>query len=351
MSFSQKIDLHSHWFSPRVTQLLLDKQKGIRFLRTKDKIWLDRQSNDALPHFFELGPQWFDIQLRIEHLQQHQIQRQLISWPTTLDIDVYISKDESISLSQTYNDDLAELIQQHPNQFSGLAYLSTSNLDHAQFELNRAHKTLGLFGGVLPIGVLSTSASAQQLKDLFHTANALKSHIYLHAGFGHSNIHNQIYLEHSGQISKETHLLNTSYVFASTVFTLLFTDFLDAYPDVTIQIAMLGGAAAFSLLIEQFRTKPERYGEHENYQRRLKQLYFDTGASGDGTIAIETLAKIVGTEQIVFGTDYAPVPSVQPIIQNIENTHLTLEQKQQIYFHNANHLFKDKGLSNHLKIA
>ena len=339
-----KIDLHSHWFSPKITQYLLSKQKGIRFIEQNDKILLDRQKNDALPQLFELGQQWFDIDLRLGHLEHNHVVHQLISWPTTLEIDSNIDVSESRYISRLYNNDLGELLSLYPAQFSALSYLSTSDLEFSADELKRGHEEFGFIGGVLPVGALSTYTSAQHFAYLFKAANDLGSHIYLHTGSAHDTIQQQVKDSALLATPPQIQILNTSYVFSSAVFTLLFTDFLDAYPNVTVQIAMLGGSGISALLIEQILQKQQRYPLPQEYQQRLSQITFDTGAAGDGIHAIEAMRHIFGIERLVFGTDYAPLPSVNTIIQNIEKTDLNQNEKQQLYFDTPARLLQQKGI-------
>ncbi|ANF83241.1 hypothetical protein A3K93_13425 (plasmid) [Acinetobacter sp. NCu2D-2] len=344
MTSLAKVDLHSHWFSPKITQYLLSKKTGIRFIEQNGKILLDRQKIDALPQLFELGVQWFDIDLRLDHLEHHQVVHQLLSWPTTLEIDSNIDVSESRYISRLYNNDLGELLSLYPAKFSALSYLSTSDIEFATDELKRGHEELGFIGGVLPVGALSSYASAQHFADLFKAANELGSHIYLHTGSAHDTVQQQVKSSELLATPVQLQILNTSYVFSSAVFTLLFTDFLDAYPNVTVQIAMLGGSGISALLIEQILQKQQRYPLPQQYQQRLSQITFDTGAAGDGIHAIEAMRHIFGIERLVFGTDYAPQASVNTVIQHIEQTDLTENEKQQLYFDTPAHLLKQKGI-------
>lgn len=339
-----KVDLHSHWFSPKIRQYLLSKQAGIRFLEQDGQIYLDRQKNDALPQFFALGSQWFDIDLRLAHLERHDVVHQLLSWPTTLEIDSNIDVSESRYISRLYNNDLAELVRLYPKQFSALSYLSTSDLEFAIDELKRGHLEQGFIGGVLPVGALSSYDAAQHFAALFKTANDLGSHIYLHTGSAHDTVTKQVKSADLPASAAYMHILNTSYVFSSAVFTLLFTDFLDSYPNVTVQIAMLGGSGITAFLVEQIQQKQQRYPLPEQYQQRLSQITFDTGAAGDGVHAIEAIRHIFGPQRLVFGTDYAPQPSVENVVQNIEKTDLNQNEKQQLYFDTPAQLLKQKGI-------
>ena len=145
-----KIDLHSHWFSPTVTRLLSERRQGVRIERAQaGSVALVRGVDDALPARFDLGPQWFDLDLRLEHLASVGIVHQLISWPTTLGVDPLSAPGEALELWQAYNKDLGQLVREHPAQFSAVAALSTSDIGWSVDELARAHEQRGLIGAVL----------------------------------------------------------------------------------------------------------------------------------------------------------------------------------------------------------
>ena len=43
----------------------------------------------------------------------------------------------------------------------------------------------------------------------------------------------------------------------------------------------------------------------------------DTGAAGRGAQAIALATRVLGAEQLVFGSDYAPVPDIAPGIAQV----------------------------------
>jgi predicted TIM-barrel fold metal-dependent hydrolase len=55
-------------------------------------------------------------------------------------------------------------------------------------------------------------------------------------------------------------------------------------------------------------------------EERFRQIYLDTGAGGRGPQAIALATRVFGADRIVFGTDYAPQPSVRPVIENIQKS-------------------------------
>lgn len=328
------IDLHSHWFSPTSIRLLSERSSNPRVLP-------DSLSLPALhcagagtdPSPFTLEAQWFDLDLRIAHLDQVGVQYQLISWPTTLGLDAALSASESLPIWRAYNDELAAAVRHHPQRLGGLAALSTADIRWSVDELQRAHDELGLLGAVLPINGFASLAGARHFAPLFERAQRLGSHIYLHTGYAHPSVAGQPPVLLHSDSAPQRYVLDVAWQFAAATLTLAYTDFLDDYPDVTVQIAMLGGAAIVANLAE--------LGQQDGHfaavgpQGRFSRLFFDTGAAGSGSRAMALAARVFGAEQIVFGSDYAPLPDITPILENLERSGLNTTEQQAIRQDNA----------------
>lgn len=87
-------------------------------------------------------------------------------------------------------------------------------------------------------------------------------------------------------------LLATATHLANGVVTLAFTNFLDAYSDVTVQVAMIGGTISY--VTEQIEMAAEESGS--GLSKTLKKVYLDTGQSGRGPRGIALAAKVFGAE-------------------------------------------------------
>ncbi|RII74200.1 hypothetical protein D0894_27695 [Pseudomonas monteilii] len=340
-----KIDLHSHWFAPSTQRLLGGRRTGMRLEDAGEgTATLVRGVQDGLPERFALGTHWFDIEQRLAHLESVGIIHQLLSWPTTLGLDPSAGPGELHGLWQAYNDDLGNLVRRYPSRFSGVAALSTSDIQWSARELARAHDSAGLIGAVLPVGVFSSTEAVERLRPLLEEGQRRRSHFYLHTGRGHASLAGQFAGTHAQDLPALRAAVNTAATFAHAVFTLLYSDVLDAYPDITVQVAMLGGAGTFANLLEQFLSAPQRYGEVD-IGTRLARLTFDTGAAGNGSEAIDTVVRLLGAEQVVFGTDYAPLPDTRQVIANICRVPLQAAARQAIFHDNAARLLRDKGVS------
>jgi predicted TIM-barrel fold metal-dependent hydrolase len=279
---SRIIDWHNHWLSPRVVEALSRRTASPRILRNdKGELVYDGGSvRGALPAL-TLATGFTSIDERLRHLDSVGVERQVISWPTTFGTDAALSAEEAVPLWKAYNEDLAELVAQHPDRLTGLAILPTSDIAWAAQELERAHNELGLIGATLPVGAFHSLEGANRLAPIFEIAQKQRSHIYLHTGAASAGIPGQFAPLPTDSVFARFGV-NAGWSFASAIVTLTLTDFLKPYPDVTLQIAMLGGAIAFHA--EFIEHGVARAGTNINVKAALRRVYIDTGSSSDRII-------------------------------------------------------------------
>ncbi len=86
---------------------------------------------------------------------------------------------------------------------------------------------------------------------------------------------------------------------SSAAITLTLTDFLDAYPDVTVQVANLGGTLPF--IIDLFDSSDIRDAGAPHPRPGLRRIFVDTASLGAGPIALA--AAVFGADRLLFGTD------------------------------------------------
>jgi predicted TIM-barrel fold metal-dependent hydrolase len=342
------LDLHNHWISPGAFEILSTKTVGVRYVTNeKGERNLVRPGvpTSGQRSFGLRGTQMFDgADVRLRHLDQHGVQRQLISWPTTSNVDPDLTAEEARLLWAAYNDDLSGLVRKNPDRFSGVAALSTLDIEWSAKELARSHDKLGLIGGVLPVNGFDTLEGAKAFAPVFETAQKYKSHIYLHTGYANSRIPGQPpHPAHEDSKSARAALDNLWNFTAATI-TLAFSGFLDAYPDVTVQVAQLGGVGGIALVAESVEQSAATSGVTD-IKGKFKRIYLDTGAGGRGPEAIALAARVFGAEQILFGTDYGAAASVVPVIENLYHSPITAADRQKIFRDNARALLASKGVA------
>ena len=132
--------------------------------------------------------------------------------------------------------------------------------------------------------------------------------------------------------------------FTAATITLAFSGFLDQYPDVTVQVAQLGGSGGIALVAEAVRESADRYGVVD-LKAKFQRIYLDTGAGGRGPEAIAVATRVFGPERVLFGTDYGAAGSVVPVIENLERSPITAEARRKIFRDNAKDLLASKGVA------
>jgi predicted TIM-barrel fold metal-dependent hydrolase len=347
------IDWHNHWIAPGVVKLLSQRTSPPGLVIGPDgaKFPLEKNGPAAKPQ----DPIWFDAGLRLRHLDQVGIQRQIVSFVGPA-YDGLLPPEEARPFWRAQNDGLAELVRRHPNRFSGLATLPTARVDWAAEELERAHRELGLIGATLPLDAFISLEGARSLAPIFRVAQKYGSHIYIHRGpsgrqvpgqqpevgpanawFGLASYDgpNSAPPSPPGDSAYARATLLTSSHLATGAITLSLTDFLDPYPDVSVQLTMIGGSISF--VAEQIEIAAERSGK-PNPREKLRRIYLDTGASGRGPRGIALAAKVFGADRILFGTDYGPWPSTVSFIAAVNRAEVSPEEKHLIYLENGRKL-------------
>ena len=327
------VDWHAHWIGPRVIELL------------------EKRGNPRPP----AGDGWTNVDARLKEMDAAHVERQVLSY-VGASYDNVIPPDEARAFWRAQNDDLAALVKKHPSRFSAVATLPTANITWAAAELERAHSDLGLMGATLPLDAFVSLAGAKALAPIFAVAQKHRSHVIVHRGAASADIPGQqpeagatdAYFgltrpqrgappgpaSGGGDAAARTALVTAAHL-ATGVITLAMTDFLDAYPDVTVQVAMIGGAFAF--VAEQLQMAAEESGQPLPAQR-FKRVYVDTGNTGRGPRSVALAAQVFGADRVLFGTDSGPVATIVPTVESVGRAKLTKAELDLIFSGNAKRL-------------
>jgi predicted TIM-barrel fold metal-dependent hydrolase len=334
---SRIIDWHNHWLSPRVVDAF-SKRAQLPRITSNEKG--ERVFTGGVLPPLTLATGFTSVKERLNHLDEVGVERQVISWPTTFGTDASLTAEEAVPIWKAYNEDLSELVSLHPDRLSGLAILSTSNLEWAAKELARAHDELGLLGVTLPVGAFHTLEGAEKFRPLLEVAQKYRSHIYLHTGAAGAGIPGA-----SIPPVTDTHWarfgVNAGWSFASAIITLTQTRLLESYPDVTFQIAMLGGAIAFHS--EFLVLGAQRAGINGDPSTALRRVYIDTGVFGRGPRAVALAVEALGADRILFGSDY-PLAPINPTLDAIQRADINDSDREKILSTNGLELLASKNV-------
>ncbi|AHF94776.1 hypothetical protein OPIT5_26540 [Opitutaceae bacterium TAV5] len=337
-------DWHTHVITPTEIRILSQRTKTPRIITDADGGRVIARATDATgpaTHPFPLWDTATDVEARLRHLDENGVERQILSYAVPLGYDAALTADEIKPLFRGINDDLAALVRRHPDRFSALAALPTSDLAWAAEELERVHAEPGFLGAALPLNAFATLRGARTLAPVFEVAQKHRSHLLIHRGAASPAIPGQppLVLPEDTEWAR-TSLLSDSQLAAGAI-TLGLTDFLDDYPDVTVQIVMLGGAIPY--VAEHIRQWGAFSGvAGDDPVKKFRRLYFDPGPYSTTPRSVRAAVDAFGADRILFGSDYGPMPSIRKGIETLDAI-LTEEERRLIYVENGRALLAAKA--------
>ena len=272
---------------------------------------------------------YLDMDARIAFMDRAGVRRQVLSLPGLFGIDS-LPLDEAGPLARIFNDDVASLCRRYPERFSGLAALPLANMAAAVSEFRRARSELGLIGAILPVNAFGTLVEAGKLRPLFAAAEELGAHIFIHPGRRADEV---LHASHAAPLDNALarRALDVQTRVGGAMITLLLSDFLDAYRDVSVHIANLGGT--LPAVIERMDNAAKLRAPGDALpSSRARRVFVDCASLGPRTI--ELAVSVYGADRIVLGTD-CPIFRTDWTLAAIRDARLTEEEREKIITGNA----------------
>lgn len=239
-------------------------------------------------------------------------------------------------LAKRSNDALADLVQKHPDRFSGFAALAVKDPDSAALELERSVKELGLMGWKTHSNYGDSYLDEKRYWPILAKAEELDVPIFIHPaapmipqlrtyGFALAGAPFGFGVE-------------TSMV----MMRLILSGALDAFPNLKIILGHLGEGLPFVLqridfpyVRPHFKADPDARPElKQKPSDYLKKNMFVATSGNYLPAAFECTQKTLGTDRIIFGSDF-PYEDTRECVDFLEALPLTPDEKQKIYSDNA----------------
>jgi predicted TIM-barrel fold metal-dependent hydrolase len=328
--WAMTIDMHVHYFPEALVEAMRrrDSAPCIQVTAEGEERRLLPAGN-TLPY---RATEDTDMEARLAFMDKMSVQRQVLSLGLLFGVHC-LPLEEGAPLARIFNDDLSSLCQRYPEQFSGIALLPLADMATATDELSRARSDLGLIGAILPANAFTDLAQAQKVRPLFDAAQRLGAHLFIHPGLRPDEFPPR---NTSGKPRFDDNALprlalQVQANLASAMVTLLFSDFLDPYPNVTVQVANLGGT--LPMVIERMDHAAKlRTPDDPLPSSRTDRIYVDCASLGPN--AIETAVAVYGANRVVLGTD-CPIFRTDWTIDAIRGTRLGSEDRELILSGNA----------------
>jgi aminocarboxymuconate-semialdehyde decarboxylase len=319
---ARRIDIHSHYLSSGVLQEI--QRVGERCATPYEK----REGAGAFIHTPErpygpIGPAFYDLDRRLEYMDRSGIDQQLLIAPPFC-FYYWSDAPEAYALMRLENDGIAEATRHPSGRFLGFGTVMLQDVKESIRECERI-KNLGLLGVEIGSNVNGRGLQEQEFLEFFEAVQSLDLALLVHP-------HNVAGQERMGDYHLRNLLgfpLDTTLAAAQ----LIFTGVLDRLPGLRICLGQAGGFLPYIIgrLDAGFLARPEcrRHIQMEP-SRYLRRFYYDSIIHS--AKSSEFLARVVGSERLMFGTDFPfDMGSTSPVAEIEGNSVLTTGERARVF--------------------
>jgi aminocarboxymuconate-semialdehyde decarboxylase len=273
--------------------------------------------------FREIKENCWDAELRIEEYAQFNTQVQVVCTIPVM-FSYWAKPLDCLDLCRYLNDHLAELSQQHPKHYLGLATLPMQDAELAIKEVERCH-ALGLKGIQIGSNVNNENLNEDRFFPIFQACEKIGMAILVHPW------------EMMGEKSMQRYWLpwlvgmpaETSRAICSMIFGGIF----ERLPKLRVNFAHAGGSflPTVGRVQHGFDCRPDLVAIDNPVPPRNYLGKFWVDSVTHDPLMLEYVLKLVGSKRITLGSDYPfPLGDLE-IGRFIENMNLSNEIKEDIF--------------------
>lgn len=246
------------------------------------------------------------------------------------------------ALAISTNDQLAEMIRQHPTRFAGLAAVAPQAPQAAAKELERCVNRLGLKGAVINSHTQGEYLDDEKFWDIFAAAEALDVPIYIHP-----NTPSPQMIEPFLSRCLDAAIYGFAAETGLHVLRLIVSGVFDRFPKLKVVLGHLGEGLPFWLYridfmhagivrsnrsegVKPLKKKPSDY---------LRENFYYTTSGMPWEPSISLVQKLMGHDRVMYAMDY-PYQYLMEEVTAMDNLPLSDEHKKMFFQTNAESLFK-----------
>jgi aminocarboxymuconate-semialdehyde decarboxylase len=317
-----RIDIHSHYISSAVLDEI--RRSGERC----DTPYEDRNGVGIFVHTPErpygpIKPSFYDIDLRLAHMDQQGIDKQLLLAPPFV-FYYWTNAVEARALMALENDGIAEATRHPSGRMLGFGTVMLQDVPASVREAERI-KSLGLLGIEIGSNVNGLGLDDARLFDFYAAMESLDLALLIHP-------HNVAGQERMG----DYHLRNlVGFPLDTTLAAaqLIFTGVLDRFPRLRICLGQAGGFFPYIIgrLDAGYHARPEcRRNIKRPPSDHLRHFYYDSIIHSAHSSAF--LIDTVGADRVMFGTDFPfDMNATSPVAEIETQQSLTAGNRARIY--------------------
>jgi predicted TIM-barrel fold metal-dependent hydrolase len=288
------IDMHSHWFPQELIEPF--RQRAVRpRVFVKDGV-------DHLEGGFSATPLKLEtVEARLAEMDKSGVEHGVMSLTPVFGIEG-LPADEAIPLCRATNDGISAICAKYPERFSALATLPIGDVNAAVAELERAMALPGMVGILLPGDGFLTVKRAEHFAPILAAAD--RHHALALVHYGKSALDPDAYkIDASDNGHPRMGTLDMQAKLSQNMITFCLTDFLKAFPNVTVLSHNLGGNIPFEIDRMDHRTMIDLPQGTELPSKKFRTAPVLVDCNSLGARAIEMAAEVYGADKIVFGSD------------------------------------------------
>jgi predicted TIM-barrel fold metal-dependent hydrolase len=315
----------------------------------KELLYETAPSRFYLKNVIETLPTLYDMEFRFRIMDKFDGLMQVLTLSSP-PVEEVADQQKAEELSQRANDEMAELVFQHPDRFAGAAAcLPMNNMDAALKEADRAINDLRFRGVQINTPINHKPLDLPEFEPLFEKMSHYNLPIWVHP------VRTSDYPDYKTEKrSRYMIFSNFGWPYETTVFMtrLVFGGILERYPNLKIITHHSGGMVPFleERIIgsydhaEMLRGAKYKQGLTKPVIDYFKMFYADTAIYGS-TPGLMCAHAFFGTEHLLFGTDL-PYDSqygeryTRQTIQSIERMEISDLDKKKIFEDNARKLLR-----------
>jgi len=291
------------------------------------------------------GPdmEWFNVDKRLEIMNKFPGMVAILI-PTGQPLESYASPDDAAYIAKLYNDELAGVVQKHPDKFlAAVACLPMNNLDAALKEIDRTINELGFKGIFIQTPVNGRPMDLPEFMPIYERMESYDLPIWIHPSRHVS------YTDYTNEDESKYGLFHVfGWPFETTIAMgrIVCSGILNKYPNLKFITHHAGAMIPFlagRIPLLNCSFGKGRVGAEE-LMKQFKKFYNDTAIYGNSA-GLMCAHAFFGTEHLLFGTDVPYGPGVgetftRATIDAIEEMIIPDAAKKKIYEENARALLR-----------
>ena len=335
LNASHKIDVHAHFVPSTLIQYV---RKGL----APQGITLDESTPGTSCLCFDYGlkvrpffDKLTDLDNRWVEMDRQGISIQILQgWTDIFGYQMPIKS--GAAWHRVMNECLLETTTRYPQKLAALVSLPLQNAEQSAKELEYGILEGKAIGAVVAANVCGINLGESALDPVWETAEKLNVPIFIHPDQPIPTIRSKNFRLNA--------IAHYTYDTTITVGSLVFSGVLDRFPNLKLILAHGGGYFPYQLgrFDRIYRNKEMPTTSEETPSFYVDRFYYDTLLHHSE--ALKFLAKIVGYDRILLGSDYPFPPADHDPLQSLVNASFTNSQVEQIGYTNITHAFPNYNM-------